>query len=69
MTKLESAPWYGPLDKIGVYNASQMSTQGEINPLHTGQRYIQYRAMLRHDFTVTPILERVQITFQPGGKP
>ncbi len=63
---LTSAHWYGPFDQGGIYNASQLSTQADVNQVHNGQRYIQYRAVLRHDFTNTPVLDRLQISFKPG---
>ena len=64
---LQSAAWYGPLSKGDIYNASLASTSATINQIHNGQRFIQYRATLKHDFTDTPVLERVEITYRLGN--
>jgi len=62
---LQSAPWHGPASKTDFYVVSQASTSATINGTHGGDRFIQYRATLSHDFGSTPVLDRVQISYSP----
>ena len=60
---LAAAPWRGPAAG-GTYVASATATSAPINPLHHGDRFIQYRATLSHKYTATPVLDRVTIGYR-----
>ncbi len=69
---LASAPWRGP--KPGVthyllptdnsYAPKSGSGSDNVNPVHGGDRYIQYRATFEHRFGNTPVLDRVEIHYK-----
>ena len=58
---VKSAKWRGPASTWDRYAKSGTP----INTVHSGQRYIQYRATFTHDFGNTPVLNQVQITYNP----
>ena len=62
---LASAKWYGPSAAADTYVAAPGKTSAAINATHNGDRYLQYRATLSHDFGNTPVLDRVSISYQP----
>ncbi len=62
---LTTAPWLGPNSKADHYLASKTKTSAAVNAVHKGHRYIQYRAILAHDFGNTPVLDRVEISYVP----
>ena len=64
-TGLTTAPWYGHKSKLpsDFYDLSSGSA-AKIYTIHSGDRYIQYRATFEHDFGNTPVLDRVEITVQ-----
>jgi hypothetical protein len=56
---LQGAAWYGPTLQSPKYEKS-----GEqVNPVHNGQRYLQYQATFTSQFGNTPVLEQVEIRF------
>jgi len=58
---LASAIWYGPTGTGDYYTSNGQS----INPLHTGHRWIQYKAFLATtDTSKTPALESVTVNWQ-----
>ncbi|MFB0515708.1 MAG: right-handed parallel beta-helix repeat-containing protein, partial [Candidatus Neomarinimicrobiota bacterium] len=60
---LRQASWYGPQDAIGSYT---LATGENINPVHNGDRYLQYQARLHTKLAgLTPALRSVSITFMP----
>ena len=68
---LAKASWYGPTSttdhyeqpNAGISNPTVNSTKiFTLNKAHAGQRYLQYRATLSHDFGNTPVLDRVEIS-------
>ena len=68
---LAKAAWYGPTSttdhyeqpNAGISNPTVNSTKiFTLNKAHAGQRYLQYRATLSHDFGNTPVLDRVEIS-------
>ena len=70
---LAKASWYGPTSttdyyeqpNAGISNPTVNSTKiFTLNKAHAGQRYLQYRATLSHDFGNTPVLDRVELVCQ-----
>lgn len=57
---LTSALWYGPTGISDRY----ITTGTSINPIHSNNRWVQYRAFLCTDYKKVPVLDSVQITFQ-----
>jgi len=63
---LAAAKWYGPKDTTDFYTGPITA----INPVHDGQRFVQYRALLENDDNaqrqsdprLTPILRRARIS-------
>ena len=60
---LKSAKWYGASTTQDYYVVTSAVTSLPINTAHNGDRYIQYRAVLSNDFTSTPVLDRVVVTY------
>lgn len=60
---LTSADWYGPTGTGDYY-----TTGGDaINPVHDGDRWFQFRAILSSNGIYTPTLSDVTISFTVGG--
>jgi hypothetical protein len=61
---LETAPFHGPTSTSDSYEVATGSSEAqEINPVHMGDRFLQYRATFSSDFGGTPVLDRVEITW------
>ena len=69
---LASSTWYGPtstsdhyaLPVAGTANPKVNSTGSfTLNTVNKGHRYIQYRATFQHDYSNTPVLDKVQIMY------
>jgi len=66
ITELNNSKWYGPKDTLDFYTGPTTA----INPVHDGQRFIQYRAFLDNDDNLqkksdpllTPALRQVKIS-------
>jgi len=56
---LSSATWYGPTSTTDYYQISGTA----INPVHDGDRWIQYKAYFSDTGTSTPTLSDVSITY------
>jgi len=54
---LTKASWYGPTGTKDRYTVSGTP----INPIHSGGRWVQYRAFLKTNYANTPILDSVSI--------
>jgi len=54
---LTKASWYGPTGTQDRYTVSGTP----INPIHSGGRWVQYRAFLKTNYAKTPILDSVSI--------
>jgi len=55
---LEGAQWYGPSSSVPFYTQSGL----DVNPIHNGHRFYQFRAALRTmDPLQTPLLTNVQV--------
>ena len=62
---LDQATWYGPTSTKDVYEANSAVGSAEINVVHKGDRYIQYRVALESKFYGdTPVLDRVELTYR-----
>jgi hypothetical protein len=59
---LAQASYYGPTSTADYYQAWPGTVS--INPVHDGDRYVQYRALLSSDFGRTPLLDKVTITYR-----
>jgi len=57
--ELSSATWYGPTSTTDYYQTSGTA----INPVHNGDRWIQYRAYFSGPGTDTPIFSDITITY------
>jgi hypothetical protein len=66
INELANAKWYGPTDTLDFYTGPVTA----VNPVHDGNRFIQYRALLENDVVaqnprkplLTPILRNVKIS-------
>lgn len=66
ITELNNSKWYGPKDTLDFYTGPTTA----VNPVHDGQRFIQYRAFLDNDDNLqkksdpllTPALRNVKIS-------
>jgi len=56
---LKGATWYGPTSTSDYYPGVATA----LNTMHNGHRYIQYRAVFSSDFSGTPVLDRVSISY------
>ena len=70
---LANAKWYGPTSTADYYTVTpstspHLTTNSTgtftINSIHKGQRYIQYRSTLEHNFGNTPVLDGVVLEFK-----
>jgi parallel beta-helix repeat protein len=58
--QLNGSSWYGPFGTADYYR--EYAGQ-EINPIHNGDRYIQYKAVLTSEDVASPILNSVSIEY------
>jgi hypothetical protein len=59
--EIESAPWHGPISPADFYTSFAGQT---INPIHDGDRYVQYKAFLTTQIPgTTPVLKDVSLWF------
>ena len=74
VTAMSNAIWYGPTTTSDYYKASTSTSPTSttnstgaftLNKVHNGHRYIQYKAIFEqgYDFTNTPVLDRVSISY------
>jgi hypothetical protein len=67
---LAAARWYGPGSTQDAYvlrtydSTNPAASSAAINPVHAGQRFIQYRATLSSSFGAGPVLDRVAISLR-----
>jgi parallel beta-helix repeat protein len=59
---LQTATWYGPTGSTGEYDNGAGQN---INPIHSGDKYIQYRAMFFAHGGTSPILRSTSVVFLP----
>ena len=61
---MHSSSWYGPTSTLDHYLAAMAAEEIKVNATHTGDRYIQYRALLSSDFSRSPVLDKVVIKYR-----